>query len=82
MTSSTQPTDDQVADTLDAFAREASRLRRLIPLMSIEQLSTISASSPFSASAADTLLDLDTWLVVAAATLRELTSATVIDLAG
>lgn len=82
MNSQTPPTDEQVANALDALAREASRLRRLIPQMRLSQLDSIAGSSPFPSSAADTLLDLDTWAVVAATTLRELTGADVVDLAG
>jgi hypothetical protein len=71
-------TDEQVADELDALARHVNRLRHLMPSMTIAQLAAIDEAMPFPAGTADALLDLDTWAICAAASLRDL----VIDLAG
>lgn len=63
-------TDGEVASALDGIACAAGALRRMIPRMSTEQCAAVAASCPWGDAAIDTLIELDTWAVIAAAGLR------------
>jgi hypothetical protein len=66
-------TDRELADAFDALAKGAHALRQLMSRLTLTQLTLVAESAPWGNCGANTLLDLDTWGVAAAAGLRDVT---------